>query len=138
MSANRKSKEVIVMMVNRTAWVGKSWDDESPPAELRDAVIAFLHQKPSPDGQVVVMTPMRVPFGLSSETLEKVHLNPVNVESWCYLDNMSETDQKQIRLFLASQREQEQQTRAVSAGIVLPGQGRAPSLDLEKLRRGGK
>ena len=132
--SKRQSKEVIVMMVNRTAWVGKAWDDESPPVELRDAVIAFLHQRPSPDGQMVTMTPMRVPFGLSSETLGKVHLTPANVESWCYLDDMSETDRGQIRLFLASQKEQEQRTRAASAGIVLPGAGAA--MDLKKLRAG--
>jgi len=127
--SKRTSKEAIVMMVNRVSWAGKIWDD-CPPTEVRDATICFLNQSKGPREGTVILTPTRVPYGLSAETLKKVHLNPANVDSWAFLDDMSESDQQQIRGFIGAQKDIEAAARAQTAGLVLP-----TGLDMDALAK---
>ena len=75
------SKLAVVMMVNRTAWIGKIYDTDEPPTMIRDASIAFLNPQKGPQPDMMALYPIRMPYGLAGETLKRLRLNPVNVES---------------------------------------------------------
>lgn len=129
----KKNSVTMLVCSGGSFYLGKVWDDESPPQTMRDATPIAGGLVQAGEGRIALQV-VAPPYGCAEGTIKVMTFG--SVDNWVKVTDLSAYDQDTVKGFLERKDKADTARRMASSGI-LPPRGMSPE-DMAQFVKGAR